>query len=274
MRSIYLSVRLYSLLFVLAVSMTAISPSAEGGMINLSKKLSQVILQRNDIFARHGYIFKSSELNRHYKKQGWYRPDKKFTWNRLTAQERKQVNTLQQRENKFVSAQKNMLQQKAPGSRTRYFKNISYLQPFSTNLRNEIKKFMKKKDIYPDYYIMPLGRGFTLKNEIPRSKLTGLQGEAQKTGKSLTWYRAVYSPDGKLKSLGHCWFSETLGEGILGTWYLDNQERIALITKAVSQTTLGTEWLFQYADNMLVWMTFEIKSYAGSDYRVTKKFFP
>jgi len=265
---------LCSLLLILTVSITAVSPSAGKEKNYLSKNISRIILQRNDIFARHGYIFKSSELNRHYRKQGWYRADKKFSWNRLTAQDRKLFNRLQKREKKLVAAFKAEVQKKVAGRRIRYFKTVSGIQSSSPKLLAEIKAFMKKKDFFADYYVMPEARSFKLRNEISKTELVSLQDQTKKTGKSFDWYEAVYDGKGRLRKIYKCWFSEMIGKGLYGTWHFDHAGRVILITKAVSQTTLGSEWYYQYVENMLVWMTFEIKSYAGSDYRVTKKFYP
>lgn len=39
-------------------------------MASLSK--TELRLMRNEIFARHGYIFKSADLRNHFSKQPWY----------------------------------------------------------------------------------------------------------------------------------------------------------------------------------------------------------
>ncbi len=274
MKSVYLSTRSYTLLLILAVSMTAVSPSTGREKNDLSQRLSKIILQRNDIFARHGYIFKSSELNRHYRKQKWYHADKKFSWNRLTAQDRKIFDRLQKEEKKLVAALKADVQKRITEKRIRYFKTASGIHPFSPKLLADIKAFMKEKEIFEDHYVMPEARSFKLKNEILKTEFAKLQDRAKKTGKSFDWYEAVYDRKGKLRKMYKCWFSEMIGKGLYGTWYFDQTGRVILIKKAVPQTTLGSEWHFQYVNNMLVWMTFEIKSYAGNDYRVVKKFFP
>jgi len=48
-------------------------------------------LLRNEIFARHGYVFRSPELAEHFGKQPWYRPDPTFDESRLDADEKANV---------------------------------------------------------------------------------------------------------------------------------------------------------------------------------------
>lgn len=40
---------------------------------------NELSLARNEIYARHGYIFKSSELNKYFSTKSWYNPDPTYT---------------------------------------------------------------------------------------------------------------------------------------------------------------------------------------------------
>jgi hypothetical protein len=51
-------------------------------------------LMRNEIFARHGYQFKDSQLQKHFEQAGWYAPDPQFTFNKLNRYERATVNVI------------------------------------------------------------------------------------------------------------------------------------------------------------------------------------
>jgi hypothetical protein len=48
-------------------------------------------LIRNEIYARHGYVFNSADLQQHFLQQPWYRPDQTFAEDRLSAIERANV---------------------------------------------------------------------------------------------------------------------------------------------------------------------------------------
>ena len=46
---------------------------------------------RNSVYARHGYVFKSNELNQYFKKFSWYHSDPNFTSSELNATEQANV---------------------------------------------------------------------------------------------------------------------------------------------------------------------------------------
>jgi hypothetical protein len=59
---------------------------------NYSK--AQVALMRNEIYARHGYIFESTEYASYFSRQWWYHPNPSFNENMLTPIERANKSTI------------------------------------------------------------------------------------------------------------------------------------------------------------------------------------
>jgi hypothetical protein len=57
-------------------------------------------LMRNEIYARHGYIFKDPGLQNYFTKQGWYKPDKSFDAQQLNNFENAFINYLKEIEQK------------------------------------------------------------------------------------------------------------------------------------------------------------------------------
>jgi len=55
-------------------------------------------LMRNEIFARHGYIFKSGEMKNHFASKPWYKPQYNDVNNMLSDIEKQNINTIQQLE--------------------------------------------------------------------------------------------------------------------------------------------------------------------------------
>jgi hypothetical protein len=53
-----------------------------------SKLPEELRLLRNEIYARHGYVFKSQDLNEYFEKQSWYKENPQFTENRLSEKEK------------------------------------------------------------------------------------------------------------------------------------------------------------------------------------------
>ncbi len=236
--------------------------------------LSGIILERNDIFARHGYIFKSSALDRYYRGKSWYKPDKNFTWNRLTTSERKEVQRLLALEKKEVAKTIKKFTSREKGDTTRNFAEIETVGGLSSTMVAEIKSFMKKNNIHDEYYVLPESTSLVLKKELSKGDMERLFRFIKQGGQGDKYYCATYRASGRLKSVSECWYSEMLGEGVLGTWFFNERGNIVYISRAVPQTTLGSEWYFQYVNGNLVWFVFTIKSYAGSDYHVTRKFYP
>ena len=75
---------------------TPASPSTAGGRVLTAVELKgkskdELRFMRNEIFARHGYIFKSQELNNYFAKQPWYKPTTTDVNHVLSEAEKKNV---------------------------------------------------------------------------------------------------------------------------------------------------------------------------------------
>jgi len=62
---------------------------------NLTK--GQLRLARNEIYARHGYVFKSEDLQTYFSSKSWYQPDQSFDGS-LNEIEKENVNFIKARE--------------------------------------------------------------------------------------------------------------------------------------------------------------------------------
>ena len=54
---------------------------------------------RNLIYARHGYIFKSADLNEYFSKFNWYKPNPNFSEDLLTNKEKDCIEYILKNEN-------------------------------------------------------------------------------------------------------------------------------------------------------------------------------
>jgi hypothetical protein len=68
---------------------------SEGDVVNLTKE--QLRLARNEIYARHGYVFKSQDLQTYFSNKSWYHSDPAFEGS-LNEVEKENVNFLKARE--------------------------------------------------------------------------------------------------------------------------------------------------------------------------------
>ncbi len=58
---------------------------------------NELSLARNEIYARHGYIFKSSDLNKYFSTKAWYNPDPTYNGN-LNETEKYNINFIKSME--------------------------------------------------------------------------------------------------------------------------------------------------------------------------------
>jgi hypothetical protein len=65
--------------------------------------LAQLRLLRNGSYARHGYAFRSADLQTYFGTQPGYRPDPGYTDDRLTANDRANISLVKQRERNLVA---------------------------------------------------------------------------------------------------------------------------------------------------------------------------
>lgn len=59
---------------------------------------NELSLARNEIYARHGYIFKSSDLNKYFSTKSWYNPDPTYN-GALNEIEKYNINFIKSKEN-------------------------------------------------------------------------------------------------------------------------------------------------------------------------------
>ncbi len=67
----------------------------------------ELYLARNEIFARHGYIFVNDDLNTYFRSKAWYTPlytESEFNWNWLSEIEQENVALIQEREDALATA--------------------------------------------------------------------------------------------------------------------------------------------------------------------------
>jgi hypothetical protein len=78
------------------------APLPAGGTFTESelrgKSKQELKLMRNEIFARHGYIFKSPELNDYFRKKPWYKPQHDDVNGLLSPEERQNVELIKKLE--------------------------------------------------------------------------------------------------------------------------------------------------------------------------------
>lgn len=70
------------------------------------KSKEDLAFMRNEILARHGYIFKDNKYRDYFESKSWYKEDKNFSENILNAIEKKNIEFLKKVENPNISDNK------------------------------------------------------------------------------------------------------------------------------------------------------------------------
>lgn len=78
---------------------SSVSYLAEQDVLDLTKE--ELRLARNEIFARHGYVFESAELNTYFSEKAWYIPNPAYTNDLLNAVELANISLIQSYEKRF-----------------------------------------------------------------------------------------------------------------------------------------------------------------------------
>lgn len=64
----------------------------------VSMSMSELKIMRNEIFARHGYLFKTAEMKNHFSSQSWYQPRFSDVSHLLTPIERENIKLIKRYE--------------------------------------------------------------------------------------------------------------------------------------------------------------------------------
>lgn len=67
------------------------------------KQLVVLRIMRNEIFARHGHIFKSEDLKKHFGSQDWYKPTQADATSLLTEVEKENIDFIKRWENRIAT---------------------------------------------------------------------------------------------------------------------------------------------------------------------------
>jgi hypothetical protein len=126
-----------AILCLLILSTTAaaqeevITPSSLEG-----KDLEELYLMRNEIFARHGRPFKTSELDTYFGSQDWYKRDRDYGDSRLSQVDRANVDTILKKERELLKH--NYITE--DGRRKINFNNVINKRQFGEFTKEEIDK--------------------------------------------------------------------------------------------------------------------------------------
>jgi hypothetical protein len=234
------------------------------------QSLSDLIVMRNSIFARYGYVFKSAALRNYFSGFSWYRPDPKFSFNALSKADQQNVNALQAAERQKVAELKRGLEDARYGS-PRYFLSMREGDRVPDKTRKEMIDFWKMslspslaRDIRVPEFLSAVMTGEKNRNYI--------DGRAGQPDKRFTWWEANYDGKGVLRRLKGCASETGNAAGCNDTCYFDENGKLLLVTGNMVGT-VNYEYYYQYCLGSVVWIEVTIIDGAAGSTDKTVKFF-
>ncbi|MBP7735338.1 MAG: YARHG domain-containing protein [Spirochaetes bacterium] len=244
----------------------AVDPASWSG-----SSIEDLILARNAVFARYGYVFKSGALNRHFLSVGWYRPDRNFSYSMLTKIDQRNVNAILAAEKKKVGELKNRIAGTAVKTK-RYFMAAGVKERVPASAEEEMRKWWKKKSgsLYPQLRV-PVLLGVSLSDEKDAAYISGRTGNCRD---SFSYWEAGYDDRGRLRVLKN-YFCEQGGSGESGDiYYFDEKEKLLMVQGRILGTTVNYEYYYQYCLGSVVWIEVTlINGSAGIPDEMEKFFF-
>lgn len=105
--------------------------------------LEELRLLRNEIFAKHGYIFNSTDLNEYFSSKDWYVPKYKNVDTLLTKTDKENIDLILEMENQIISSLLKIKLSDCDSLKTSINDTI-LLQEFLTTSKNQLEKDFKK----------------------------------------------------------------------------------------------------------------------------------
>jgi hypothetical protein len=248
----------------LAALLLLITMSGYGAVLYLDKNqlvdpvsfsgysIEELILSRNSVFARYGYIFKSSALNRHFLPMGWYKPNRNFSYTMLTTIDRQNVNAILSVEKKKVDDLKNSV----TGTKcrtTRYFMAVRDTERIPASVEGEIRKWWQKKAgnaLYAQIHVpVLLAAGLSVEKDA-----AFIGARLKNCQEPFVYWEAGYDDLGRLRVLKNCYCEYGWPNGCTDTYYFDENEKLVLMQGGVRGTTVNYRYYYQYCLGSVVWV--------------------
>ena len=244
----------------------AVDPSSWSG-----RSVEDLILARNSVFARYGYVFKSSALNRHFLSLGWYRPKRNFSYAMLTKTDQRNVNAILAAEKMKVDDLKRRIAGTAVKTK-RYFMAAGVKERIPASAEGEIRKWWRKKvgkALYPQLRV-PVLLAVSLSDEKDAaSAATGLKAGR----KGFSCWEAGYDDKDRLRVLKHHLCEDDGCGDWCDVYYFDEQGKLLVVQGSLPGTTVNYEYYYQHCLGSVVWVEVTLINGSAGIPDETEKFF-
>ncbi|MBN2078792.1 MAG: YARHG domain-containing protein [Spirochaetes bacterium] len=265
-------------LFIISLTMTTLLAAADLNL-PLSKPLTgrdlapysleEIVLLRNSVFARHGYVFKSKALDRYFKKCGWYRPDKKFSYSRLSRTDTKNIELMLKEEKIRLDNELNAFYNLKLN--THYYRTLKQKKSVPAGILKAMTSFMKDKTA--DFVHEAIKINSILAAE-PSGEISRSQAHAIKLASTngSSYWEAGLDNNGRVRKLKHCSCESDTGFQCRQTLCFHEDGRLFLAEENV-MGTINYQYIVQYLGDEPLWFVFDIVNGAAGAKTVSKKFF-
>lgn len=233
--------------------------------------LEALILLRNSVFARYGYIFKSSALREYFTSLGWYKPDKNFSFAMLSALDQRNVNAILEEEKKKVNEFKRSISGVKYKTK-RYFLTVREKERVPPATEGEIRKWWQKKagkTLYPQIRVP------VLLTAVPSDEKDAvfISGRIRKCPELFPYWEAGYDEKGRLRVLRNCYCESGWPNECGDVYYFDDKGKLLMVQGRVRGTTVNYEYYYQYCLDSVVWIEVTLINGSAGIPDETEKFF-
>lgn len=252
-------ITLFILSFTLVPALLFVASNLAGEDLPTAERIHNLIEKRNTLFARHGYVFKSSALQSYFSSKSWYQKNPSFSWRDLSKNEIDEIRSLKKEEDALVDRYiHKLLKSRSSILNLRWFRKMTYTSTFGSRTLEEMKEEVKK-DSFLREAPPPAGTGLKLSGEFPGEQVKKWK-ETLAAGSSYAWYEAGYDTEGRLRTVRECYMQQTSGKLCDHTHYLDTKGRNVLVDQPITQTTVRLRWYIQYFHGKPAWLVYTIYS--------------
>lgn len=214
--------------------------------------IEELILYRNTIFAWYGYVFKSSVLNRHFLSQGWYKPNRNFSYTILGENDRLNVNDIIAAEKRKVADSKAALAGIRCAAK-RFFLTVRGKERLPSGIEKEIKTWWQEKaggQLYQQI-LVPVLLDAILSDEKDEAFINT---RLKSCHELFSYWEAGYDEKGRLRVLKQCGCEPGWPGECGAIYYFAERGELLMVQGAVRGTTIGYEYYYQYCLHGLAWI--------------------
>lgn len=221
---------------------------------------SDLIVMRNSIFARYGYVFKSGALRDYFSAFSWYLPNAGFSFNALSKTDQRNVNLILAEEKKRAEGLKNGLYGRNFAVR-KYFLSVRPKERIPAGTEAAIRAFWKKvlsADVFTSLKVPVL-----LAPETGDEKDEAfIRDRVAKCGDRFDYWEASLDAKGVVRVLKSCSCEPGWSTACGDIYYFDEEGRVLLVEGGLRGTTANYQYYYQYCLGRVVWI--EVTSVCGS----------